>query len=79
MAKTRRHNRKRASRKHRARSVSVSRHARMRAGRRSRRITRVRRRGGSMNRVDDTFVNDALPYGEYRTSKGIRSGFQIRR
>jgi hypothetical protein len=36
------------------------------------------RRGGS-NRIDNTFVNDALPYGEYRTGKGIRSGFQIRK
>lgn len=44
------------------------------------RTRRVNRKGGSSSKhIDNTFVNDALPYGEYRTRKGIVSGFQLRK
>lgn len=74
---TRRYNKKRASQKHLKRSKAK--HSGRKAARRTQRRHRLYYRGGTVNNIDSSFVNDALPYGEYRTAKGIRSGFQIRK
>lgn len=76
MARTRKHRRSKSGRKHQKRPSSGVK--RLRMSRRTRRNQGRRLRGGVAKHVDNTFVNDALPYGEYRTAKGIRSGFQIR-
>jgi len=70
MIKTRRHYRRTKTRRHK-RNISKTKNHRSRSNRRT-------RRGGSA-KIDQTFVNDTLPYGEYRTHKGIHSGFQIRK
>lgn len=76
MAKTRRQQRSRSNNRRHKRMTK--RHSSNTNTKRRSRFNRRTRKGGSA-KIDQTFVNDALPYGEYRTSKGIRSGFQIRK
>ena len=75
MGRTRRTHRRRKSHKYKKNSKRTRGHRGKTA-----RTRRVYRKGGSASyHIDNTFVNDALPYGEYRTGRGIVSGFQLRR
>lgn len=72
----------RIMRKYSRQNVRTKRRANRRKTRSTERRSKTRRytkRGGKNASIRRSFVGDALPFGEYKSVNGVRSGFNLKK